>query len=570
MMKSHYLFQVFLLLTSHVVSAYEVRRKPDRIGAVSERGYKRLEDHEDAPPLAVEQQQQQQRPSAPPFLVESVSELWSVILDQNKPLNQVEIRDYARKQTEDSLLTHDVLELMSKRFQENSKPGARNDDAKLALAMEGGGMRGAVSAGMAAALAALGLTDTIDVIYGSSAGSVIGAYMVSQQMCLDVYVDILPAAKKKFVCKRRMIRSIFADLVNVLADSLQNTNKPAATTPLPKTLEAAPGMNISFILDGIMDADHGIRPLDFEKFRENNEIQPLRVVASCIDSKDNMFSICFGTDNFFNATAAERRDGSRQGLFACLEASVTVPGATGPPVELKTSGHDEILPCFDAFCFEPLPYRSAVEEGATHVMVLCSRPEGYQPKTKQGAYEKGVAPWYFRSHGHANVAKFFEQGGQQYIYAEDMLLLEHGKSSLSKVLVPPPKVLYGAKPQIPKSQQSPQVREEDWKSAYLLPIKVPMGTPELENLEQDEDIVLEAVRGGFAVAFDMLAPIVGLEESSPAGLSQPIYRIGANGAGNQTPCSRRKHIGCLRVVAPPKKVIIIAPTRRRKQGVAES
>jgi patatin-like phospholipase/acyl hydrolase len=42
----------------------------------------------------------------------------------------------------------------------------------------GGGMRGAVSAGMAAAIAGLGLTDAFDVIYGSSAGSVIGAYMV--------------------------------------------------------------------------------------------------------------------------------------------------------------------------------------------------------------------------------------------------------------------------------------------------------------------------------------------------------------------------------------------------------
>jgi hypothetical protein len=31
---------------------------------------------------------------------------------------------------------------------------------------------------MAAAIAGLGLTDAFDVIYGSSAGSVIGAYMV--------------------------------------------------------------------------------------------------------------------------------------------------------------------------------------------------------------------------------------------------------------------------------------------------------------------------------------------------------------------------------------------------------
>jgi len=61
------------------------------------------------------------------------------------------------------------------------------DPFHLALAIEGGGMRGAVSAGMAAAIASLGLTDAFDSIYGSSAGSVVGAYMVSRQMCVGTY-----------------------------------------------------------------------------------------------------------------------------------------------------------------------------------------------------------------------------------------------------------------------------------------------------------------------------------------------------------------------------------------------
>jgi hypothetical protein len=32
---------------------------------------------------------------------------------------------------------------------------------------------------------------------------------------------------------------------------------------------------------------------------------------------------------------------------------------------------------FDAFCYEPIPYRSAVKDGATHVLALRSRPEGF-------------------------------------------------------------------------------------------------------------------------------------------------------------------------------------------------
>jgi hypothetical protein len=44
-----------------------------------------------------------------------------------------------------------------------------------------------------------------------------------------------------------------------------------------------------------------------------------------------------------------------------------------------------------------------------------------------------------------------------------------------------------------------------------LPITVPKGTPELPTLEQGQDAVVEAVRGGFAAAFDMLAPAAGLD-----------------------------------------------------------
>ena len=70
-------------------------------------------------------------------------------------------------------------------------------------------------------------------------------------------------------------------------------------------------------------------------------------------------------------------------------------GAAGPPINLIRSKDSEqgiITSAFDAFSYEPLPYRSAVKEGATHVLVLRSRPEGFNIKTKPGIYERGVAP----------------------------------------------------------------------------------------------------------------------------------------------------------------------------------
>lgn len=396
-------------------------------------------------------------------------------------------------------------------------------------------MRGAVSAGMASAIACLGLCDTFDTVYGSSAGSVIGAYMISRQMCMDVYVDILPAAKRTFVCTKRIVSALAFSAVDMFFSrrqrrrdrpsnrKIQHIHGNSDTLPKEK-LEAfadgpvksrfpAPGMNISFVLDGIMGDEHGIRPLDMESFRRNDKKQPLRVASSY--AKDGkLHSKCFGTEHFFHDEGpALREDGVRKGLFACLEPSMTVPGATGPPVRLGTHDSDEVLPYFDAFCFEPVPYRSAVEEGATHVLALCSRPEGFEPKTKPGVYEQAITPLYFKSHGLPEVAEFFSKGGQQYIYLEDYMTLEEGKvagvNKAGPIAVPPPTMLYGVEKDHVNQELSAQ-RDEKWKKAHLLPLKVPLGTPELAVLEQDKDAVREAVREGFAAAFNLLAPAIGL------------------------------------------------------------
>ena len=439
-----------------------------------------------------------------------VDDLRRQIYDHQIPYHHTQLRLDPSNRTVHELLTHDVLQLMAQRFREQSVPGHRTDDARLALSLEGGGMRGAVGAGMAAAIACLGLTDTLDVIYGSSAGSVVGAYLVSRQVCMDVYVDILTAAKKLFVCTKRMLSTL-------ACTGLDWVLEPWLPGWMPKLSERArPGMNISFVLDGIMDHEHGIRPLDLERFLENDRKQPLRIASSYIEN-GKLYTKCFGTQSFDPASprAARRAEGpARPGIYTCLEASMTVPGATGPPVPIQQDG--KVLPYFDAFCFEPLPYRSAVEEGATHVLCLCSRPEGFQPVTKPGLYEKGVAPLYFRSHGYPEVASFFDRGGQQFIYAEDLLTLEAGKNAgidkTGPIAVPPPKVLYGV------DEVDPTERDRTtWNKAHLLPLKVPLGTTELPTLSQDRGDVVEAVRGGFSAAFNMLGPIVGIDTEKLRG-----------------------------------------------------
>ncbi|OEU14505.1 hypothetical protein FRACYDRAFT_241052 [Fragilariopsis cylindrus CCMP1102] len=542
--------------------------------------------------------------------IETVEELRMAVLDHQLSLSDTEIAveqdlqlsdvaiddtdaitftDY-RSSDESPYFVSDAAAAAAKRYMSGSTPGNRlsTDNSTLALAIEGGGMRGCVSAGMVAAITALGLSDTVDTIYGSSAGSVVGAYMVSRQVCLDVYVDILPASKKLFVCKNRMIKNLASSLGRILIDrrktrtNNKNSLSPSASsspssTPfssLPistrqsltlseRLAKTPPGMNISFVLDGIMGNDHGIRPLDIESFQRNDQKQKLRVVSSCVDpSTGKLYSTCFGTDDFFHnedmmvehtntGSSVHNEDTKlrREGIFACLQASMTVPGATGPPVNLirkknfSSNGNDSSTPdthlpisCFDAFCFEPIPYRSAVHEGATHVLVLTTRPGDYVPKTKPGVYETSIAPIYFHSHGHRNVAEFFKNGGQQYLYAEDLMLLDEARqlkvsssssSSLDEqqqegVLVPPPIILYG----VPKTKEivdTIENREKEWNRAHLFSLTVPEGHKELDPLEQDKDEVLEAIRGGFETAFDSLSDIVGLEGYKGRDVAELVF-----------------------------------------------
>ena len=77
------------------------------------------------------------------------------------------------------------------RARDGSEPGQREDHNKLGLAIEGGAMRGVVTAGMVTGLEMLGLRDVFDVVYGSSGGASNGAYFVAGQAAYGttIYYD---------------------------------------------------------------------------------------------------------------------------------------------------------------------------------------------------------------------------------------------------------------------------------------------------------------------------------------------------------------------------------------------
>ena len=71
------------------------------------------------------------------------------------------------------------MRLISRRHADGSRPGYRSDGHRIALAIEGGSSRGTYSSGMVMALEELGLTRCFDAVYGSSAGALNGAWLLS-------------------------------------------------------------------------------------------------------------------------------------------------------------------------------------------------------------------------------------------------------------------------------------------------------------------------------------------------------------------------------------------------------
>jgi predicted patatin/cPLA2 family phospholipase len=228
-----------------------------------------------------------------------------------------------------------VFDLIHKRAAAGSRPGARSDGARLGLVIEGGVMRGVVTAGMVTALESLGLRDVFDVVYGASAGSFNGAYFLAGQAAFGTTIYYQDLNRSDFIRYGRLFRG-------------------------------APPANLDVIFERIIVED---KPLDWRAVLASPI--PLRILAS---SLDRLCGVALGdfTD--------------RASLFAALRASGNMPIVAGPPTVI--AGERFV----DASLFEPVPLVTAVREGCTHVLVLLSRPAHDVPRRLNLVERRFVAP----------------------------------------------------------------------------------------------------------------------------------------------------------------------------------
>jgi predicted patatin/cPLA2 family phospholipase len=235
---------------------------------------------------------------------------------------------------------HAALRLLRERVISGSAPGQRGDAFKLGLVVEGGGMRGCVSGGALQALSDLGVRGAFDAVYGSSAGAINGTYFLSgQRDGVAIYHDHI--ASQEFIDIRRLL-----------------SRRPG----LP------PALNLDFLLGHVMET---VLPLDFDAVLASPI--PLKVVASSLDALAPVLLQGFAC---------------RDDLRACLRASATVPEVAGGPVVHRGQA------LVDAAVFEPVPFRSAIADGCTHLLVLCTRPRparrSYLDRALADALEAGV------------------------------------------------------------------------------------------------------------------------------------------------------------------------------------
>ncbi|MGV9294496.1 patatin-like phospholipase family protein [Amycolatopsis sp. NPDC003676] len=239
-----------------------------------------------------------------------------------------------------------VLELLAERIAEGSVPGRRTDGRRLALAVEGGSSRGTYSSGMALALDELGAASAFDDVYGASAGALNAAWLLCGRSRTGVRTWWNP------VVMRRIINPLHA-------------------------LRGRAVVDLEYLVHQVYSV---LEPMDFPAILANPVgFHPLATDADTGESTD--------LQPFIEDVA---------GIKTALAASSCMPVLAGPPIAM---GGRRFV---DAGIAEPLPFRTALEQGATDVLVLRTRREDELPM-RPPRVQDVVVPRFLRRHAPGTI-----------------------------------------------------------------------------------------------------------------------------------------------------------------------
>lgn len=162
----------------------------------------------------------------------------------------------------------EVIELLNRRAHNKNKD--HNDGRKIALIVEGGGMRGVLSAGSLFALDILGYHNAFDEVYATSAGGVNAAYFLSGQGALGISVYFDDISSLRFANPLRFWKIIDVDYVyDHIVPHIKVLNEQSIRTGRPNfhlgLTDVASGKNLmmdvkksSFKISSILKASSAI------------------------------------------------------------------------------------------------------------------------------------------------------------------------------------------------------------------------------------------------------------------------------------------------------------------------
>jgi predicted patatin/cPLA2 family phospholipase len=288
----------------------------------------------------------------------------------------------------------------------------RPPGARVALVVEGGGMRGAVSGGMALALDELGLAGAFDAAYGSSAGTLNAMWLVSGRVRDGIPTWIDPGLVGALIDKRRALRGGPVVDVRTLVEERYEELSP-----------------------GLFDAVLGAR----------TELHPIATDAATGEAVD-----------------LHDRIADPRSLRLALRASAALPLLAGPPVALD--GHRLV----DAGLSAAIPFRAALADGATHVLVLRSRRP--QDAERPSRLSRAITGTLLRRLGEPVRHGYLDRARR--LAEDDALLDRHGADA---ALAP-----------------------------AMLAIRPPADSPRVSRLESDSGVVRDGLEAGREAALALL------------------------------------------------------------------
>lgn len=238
-----------------------------------------------------------------------------------------------------------VIDVLRQRRTAASRPGARTDDFRVALSIEGGGNRATYSAGMALAIDEAGFTDAFDHVYGTSGGALNAAWLLSGEGSQWLSSWAWP---------------------EVVGSGVTNPRR---------LLRGGPIVDLHRLVHHVYEQ---ITPMNFAAILANPiGFHPLATDAATGESTDLAPFIA-----------------DRASLQVALRATACLPLLAGRPVRLGGRRF------FDGGLTEAVPFRTPVSDGVTHLLVLRTRRDD-QPTVAASRIERVVLAPYFLRHGRA-------------------------------------------------------------------------------------------------------------------------------------------------------------------------